>query len=88
MKSTEDPAGGSARRRFVFLYGLIVVNTVLMFFNLFVARRPSYATFNFLCCSVAWIGVLLVEKLEEARKQSDENGSISNPSDNGEDEDD
>lgn len=81
MKSTRDNLSPIGRRKLVFLYAIIVVNTALMLFNLFITQLPSHATFNFLCCSVAWLGVVLVERAEDIRKQFDSDSDSSNPSD-------
>lgn len=74
--------------RLVLLYALIVINTVLMAFNLFLIDRPSHAAFNFLCCAVAWFGVLLVERSRGPDRSIDNDDSKPNTDDKEEGRDD
>jgi hypothetical protein len=51
------------------LYTIIVLNTFLIFLDLFVLSDNAAALVSFLTCVVSWMGILALDRLEKLEAQ-------------------
>jgi hypothetical protein len=51
------------------LYTIIVLNTFLLFLDLFVVSDETGAYISLLTCAVCWLGILALDRLEDLEAQ-------------------